>query len=89
MLHKIFMYLFTHQQIGHTNKLHYLPVVHGSIEMLCSFIIITDELTRDKFTVWTFLKSVVSSLKAAFPTMEKLKTFSDGSAAQIKNKFTL
>lgn len=35
-----------------------------------------------------FWKSVITSLKAAFLTLETVKLFSDGSVAEFKNKFT-
>ena len=35
--------------------------LHGNV--IRSFIIISDELIHDKFAVWTFLKSVVGTLK--------------------------
>lgn len=54
-----------------------------------SFVIVSDDMDHGKFAVWTFLKALIMELKAEFTNLVKIKIFSDGSAAQFKNRFTL
>lgn len=48
-----------------------------------------DDLNHGKVSVWVFMHSVIKELKSEMPQLSKLKIFSDGCAAQFKNKFTL
>lgn len=51
--------------------------------------IISDELSHDKTAVWVFMKAILTKLKNEFPQLEKVFVFSDGCAAQFKNRYTL
>ena len=53
-----------------------------------SFVVISDDLKHDKFAVWSMLKRVIQHLKEVHG-IEKIKIFSDGCAAQFKNRYTL
>lgn len=53
-----------------------------------SYVVVSDDLSHDKFAVWTFLKEIINKLKEEF-TFKNVILFSDGCAAQFKNKFTL
>lgn len=75
---------WSHQQITIFTSCAWL---HGNVT--CSSVIISEELSHDKFSVWTFFKSILCSLKEEFSILEKIKIFSDGCAAQFKNKYTL
>lgn len=61
--------------------------------VLQSFAIISNDLAHDKHAVYTFLKTILLYIKELFCTKElevkDLVIFSDGSAAQFKNKFTI
>lgn len=52
------------------------------------FAVISDELGHGKLSVWVFLKTIITSLLQKYK-INTLKIFSDGCAAQFKNKFTL
>lgn len=75
--------------IGHNNVINILKVVHSYMEMLHTLLLLFNELGHNKFAIWTFLKSVITNLKSVFPTLGKVKVFSDGSAAHFKYKFTV
>lgn len=53
-----------------------------------SFAIISDCLSHDKYCVWIFLKKIICYLKQSYG-IEHVSVFSDGCAAQFKNKYTL
>lgn len=54
-----------------------------------SYIVISNELSHDKCTVWVFLHKIIQDLKIHYPSLKKVLIFSDGCAAQFKNRFTL
>ena len=53
-----------------------------------SFAIISDDLNHDKFAVWFMLKMIIKSLVEEFGT-NNIMIFSDGCAAQFKNRYTM
>ena len=58
-------------------------------ENVCkSFAVVSDDLNHDKVAVWAMLHAVVRSLKAE-QSITHIKLFSDGCAAQFKNRYTL
>ena len=54
-----------------------------------SYVIFSNELTHDKCAVWVFLGKIIQDLKIHYPSLVKVSIFSDGCAAQFKNRFTL
>lgn len=54
-----------------------------------SFVIVTDELSHDKYCVFACIKKIINCLKQEFDILKCVKIFSDGCASQFKNKFTL
>lgn len=54
-----------------------------------SIVIVSDDLTHDKCSVWVYLREIFALLKKDFEHLKKVTVFSDGCAAQFKNKFTL
>lgn len=53
-----------------------------------SFAIISNELTHNKESVWYFLKVIIAYLKTKIE-LTTIHVFSDGCAAQFKNRFNL
>ena len=53
-----------------------------------SFAVVSDDLNHDKVAVWAMLDAVVKSLKSEH-LITHIKVFSDGCAAQFKNRYTL
>lgn len=54
-----------------------------------SFIIISDDNSQSKYVVFAYLSRIIKLAKKDFPNLSYLKIFSDGCAAQFKNKFWL
>uniref|UniRef100_A0A8D9F251 Uncharacterized protein n=1 Tax=Cacopsylla melanoneura TaxID=428564 RepID=A0A8D9F251_9HEMI len=54
-----------------------------------SFALVSDNLNHDKYSVYTHIKKILDDLCVQFPSLETVKIFSDGCAAQFKNKYTL
>ncbi|XP_046662375.1 uncharacterized protein LOC124358190 [Homalodisca vitripennis] len=52
------------------------------------YALISNNLTHDKFSIWYFLKKIISDLKQQFK-IEEVAIFSDGCAGQFKNRYTL
>jgi len=53
-----------------------------------SFAVVSDDLNHDKVAVWAMLRAVVGYLKKEH-SITHVKFFSDGCAAQFKNRYTL
>ena len=53
-----------------------------------SFAVVSDDLNHDKVAVWGMLHAVVTYLKEEH-SITRVKVFSDGCAAQFKNRYTL
>ena len=53
-----------------------------------SFVVVSDDLNHDKVAVWAMLRAVVSYMKAEH-SITQIKVFSDGCAAQFKNRYTM
>lgn len=54
-----------------------------------SYAILSDDLTHSKTCVWKFLRSIVSDIKARDKNIGVIHIFSDGCAAQFKNRYNL
>lgn len=54
-----------------------------------SLVVVSDETNHGKYAVWSFLSAIIKRLQQEYPQMKCLKIFTDGCAAQFKNKFTL
>lgn len=54
-----------------------------------SFAIVSNCLSHDKICVFVFLKKIVEWLRNACSSLRNVTFFSDGCAAQFKNKFTM
>lgn len=54
-----------------------------------SYVIVSNELIHDKYSVWLFIKKIIDDLKSRFANLKKVTICSDGCAAQFKNRFTL
>ncbi|CAH0560627.1 unnamed protein product [Brassicogethes aeneus] len=54
-----------------------------------SYVIMSDELTHNKYSVWLFIKKIIDDLKSRYGNLKKVNICSDGCAAQFKNRFTL
>jgi len=53
-----------------------------------SYAVVSDDLDLDKYAVWAMLKIILENLKQAHP-IETVTVFSDGCAAQFKNRYTM
>ena len=53
-----------------------------------SFVVVSDDLSHDKVSMWVMLRAVVRHLKAEH-SITQIKLFSDGCAVQFKNRYTL
>ncbi|CAG4981646.1 unnamed protein product [Colias eurytheme] len=49
----------------------------------------SNELNNDKYAVWAFMRQIIQDLKQKYPELKKVSVFSDGCAAQFKNRYTL
>ena len=56
---------------------------------ICSFAVISDELTHDKFAVFVYIKEILSIILMRWPTIRCISLFSDGAASQFKNRFSI
>lgn len=56
---------------------------------ITSMGIISDCLQHDKYSVWVYLKELISHLKKIYPDVKKISIFSDGCTSQFKNRFIL
>lgn len=54
-----------------------------------SLVIVSDDLTHDKNSVWTFLDKLLNHLLSGHLGITKVAIFSDGSACQFKNRYIL
>ena len=52
-------------------------------------VIVSDDLTHNKYNVYIFMKSVIENLLAKHPEKKLIKIFSDGAQGQFKQTFTL
>lgn len=58
-------------------------------EKIYSFSIISNYLVHDKYAVYVFLKKIISWIEFSGYKVKDLSVFSDGCAAQFKNRFIL
>ena len=54
-----------------------------------NIVIVSDDLTHNKYSVYIFMKSVIENLLAKHPEIKLINIFSDGARSQFKQKFTL
>lgn len=54
-----------------------------------SYIIVSDENDHGKFSVWNFVRALMTDLKKQCPLVTEVKYFTDGCAQQFKNIYTL
>lgn len=54
-----------------------------------SIVVVSDDLTHDKYSVWTFQKVICNELKRKFPHLESVTIFTDGCTAQFKSKYMM
>lgn len=54
-----------------------------------TFSIISDDLTHDKYCVWTFLRTLLDTLMSGISSLKRICIFSDGCTSQFKNKYVL
>ena len=52
-----------------------------------SYALVTDYLSHDKYAVYTFLHIILAKIKRNHPAVANVQFFSDGAAAQFKQKF--
>lgn len=74
---------FTNQQVSIFTAVAW---VKGAIE---SFAIVSDTLSHDKVAVFTYLNEIFEFIKSKYTNIKVVNIFSDGSAAQFKQRFTL
>ncbi|XP_063222679.1 uncharacterized protein LOC134531076 isoform X2 [Bacillus rossius redtenbacheri] len=67
----------------------FTAVVWLECNKVYNYAIISDELSHDKYSVWTFLKTLIQDSKQKMQNIHHVKIFSDGCAAQFKNRFTV
>ncbi len=56
-------------------------------EKSLSLLIASDLLSHEKKSVTSFTCFVIEEIKTKFPTVEKVKTFTDGPSSQFKNRY--
>ena len=54
-----------------------------------AMIVVSDDLNHGKHAVWVFLRKILNFLKEQYSHATKVKIFSDGCAAQFKNRYTM
>lgn len=54
-----------------------------------SYVVISDDLTHSKYCVWLFIRSILKDLVQRNPHLKIVHIFSDGCAAQFKNRYNL
>lgn len=54
-----------------------------------SIVVISDDLTHTKYSVWTFQKAICNELKRKFPQLESITIFTDGCTGQFKSKYMM
>jgi hypothetical protein len=53
------------------------------------FAIISNASKQDKFTVYTFIETILKEMKEQYPHVTQLRIWSDGAASQFKSIFTM
>lgn len=75
---------FSHQQTTI-----FTAVAWTKDDLVRSYAIISDDLSHNKYSVWAMLELLFQELKREIQNLRTVKIFSDGCAAQFKNRFTL
>ncbi|XP_063232470.1 uncharacterized protein LOC134536608 [Bacillus rossius redtenbacheri] len=79
------------QQVSHWHKQQvslFTAVAWVGVCRRC-FVIVSDDLNHNKYSVWVFLNKLIKVLKEEFPSLARVHIFSDGSAAQFKNRYII
>lgn len=58
-------------------------------QQMLNYVIVSSDLSHDSIAVWFYLKKIFGHIKAKYSALQKITVFSDGSAAQFKNKRTV
>lgn len=75
--------------IGDIDRWKFSRLVRGFWMKKKSMIIVSNDMTHDKHCVCTFLNQIYDYLTSEKPNVKTLSIFSDGCAAQFKNRFTM
>ena len=51
------------------------------------FVLVSDELTHTKYSVYIFMEYIMKYLREKFPSIRVLTVFSDGAGSQFKQRF--
>lgn len=54
-----------------------------------AFVVVSDDLSHDKYCVWAFLDVIIEEMKQIAPSVSHLFIFSDNAAGQFKNRYVL
>lgn len=73
---------------SHSQVTIYTAVAWGPNNIL-SFALVSNYLSHDRYAVNVFLKKIIEFLKLKVLNFEELCVFSDGCAAQFKNRYTM
>ena len=60
-------------------------IKHDSVS--CSMVMVSDELSHTKPSVYIFMQHIFSHIKTLDPLVEQIHIFSDGASSQFKQKF--
>ena len=52
-----------------------------------SFVLVSDDLTHTKYSVYIFMEYIMKHLREKFPSIKVLNVFSDGAGSQFKQRF--
>lgn len=58
-------------------------------QKVLSYAVISDDRTHSKFSVWTFMSTILKELKTKLTQVNHYYIFTDNCAGQLKNKFSL
>lgn len=54
-----------------------------------SIVVISDDLTHDKYSVWAFQQAICIELKRKYPHLASVAIFTDGCTGQFKSKYVM
>ncbi|CAF1563004.1 unnamed protein product, partial [Adineta steineri] len=53
-----------------------------------SYALVSDDVSHDKYSIHVCLTRIITELKKTFSSLETVNIFSDGAAAQFKQRFS-